>query len=52
METRLQQLIQELEDLVEEATESSDHPWITRTILEQLFDQKYGSTLENLFWID
>jgi hypothetical protein len=48
METRLQQLIQELEDLLEEETESSDHPWITRTLLEQLFDRKYGSALENI----
>ncbi|VXD12853.1 hypothetical protein PL8927_210016 [Planktothrix serta PCC 8927] len=48
METRLQQLIQKLEDLVEEETESSDHPWITRTLLEQLFHQEYGSTLENI----
>jgi OST-HTH/LOTUS domain len=48
METRLQQLIQELEDLLEEETESSDHPWITRTLLEQLFHQEYGSALENI----
>ncbi|SKB16124.1 hypothetical protein PL11201_80434 [Planktothrix sp. PCC 11201] len=48
METRLQHLIQELEDLVEGETESSDHPWLTRTVLEQLFHQKYGSTLENI----
>ena len=48
METRLQQLIQELEDLVEEETESLNNPWITRSRLDELFHQKYGSTLENL----
>ncbi|WRH66021.1 MAG: hypothetical protein RSE13_20355 [Planktothrix sp. GU0601_MAG3] len=48
METRLQHLVQKLEELVEEETESSDHPWLTRTVLEQLFDQKYGSSLENI----
>ncbi|VXD16335.1 hypothetical protein [Planktothrix paucivesiculata] len=48
METRLQQLIQELEDLVQEETEGSNNPWITRSRLDQLFHQKYGSTLENL----
>jgi hypothetical protein len=48
METRLQQLIQELEDLVQEETEGSNNPWITRSRLDQLFDQKYGSSLENL----
>jgi hypothetical protein len=48
METRLQQLIQELEDLIQEETEGSNNPWITRSRLDQLFHQKYGSPLENL----
>jgi hypothetical protein len=48
METRLLQLIQELEDLVQEETEGSNNPWITRSRLDELFHQKYGSTLENL----
>ena len=48
MDSRLQQLIQELEDLVAEETEDSYSPWIKRSRLEQLFYQKNGFFIENI----
>ncbi|MBD2484624.1 OST-HTH/LOTUS domain-containing protein [Planktothrix sp. FACHB-1365] len=48
MDNRLQQLIKQLENLVVKETEDSDSPWIKGSRLEQLFNQKNGSTIENV----